>query len=561
MVLTPIDFYYLLKELKKIEESNLKKIYKSENNFVFEFKKKKDKFYLVVGKNFCYLDDEKPEETEAKGFVNFLFDRLKDKRLIKIEQNDFNKILVLHFSDFDLILEFIGKGNIILCQDNKITGCLYSREFKDRKVLVEEEYKFPVGIELGKYLKTKDENLLNEIHIGKIYKEEILSGETLESLLNKKPLPYIYFKENEMFFVSPFKIETLQNLKSKEVESFSKAIREFFSEKKKTKTEIIKEGQKKNLNKCLREEEKFREEADLLLKYKPEIETAVREFKKEKRIVEPIKEIVEKRGIIILELGGIELNLNINAEVKDEINLLYKKSKKARKKIERIKKLLPEKIGVKEKMRKTVKGKKEWYEQFRYFYTSDSFLIVAGKDTDTNEKLIKKYCKRSDIVLHAHIPGSPFGVIRSEGKEITKQAIEEAAQFVACYSRFWISKLGIADVYWVKPEQVSKTAKGHIKKGSFMIYGKRNFLRVELKILIGVNEDFEVVKYPANSLKKPKNFVVIVPGEKEGKELAELIKLKLTEKAKKEDKNKILEINPDEFLRIVPYGKGDLLAN
>ena len=559
MVLTPLDFYYLAKELKKIEYGILKRVYKSED-YVFEVKLKKEKVYLVVGKNFCYLDSQKPEEIETKGFVKYLSTKLKNKRLLKTEQNDFNRILVLKFQVYNLILEFIGKGNIILTdKENKIVSCLIQREFKDRKVLVGEEYKFPPSIEIEKHLKTKDENLLNKLHLGETYKNEILKGKNLDKLLNQKITPRVYLKKGCKFFVSPIELKTLKNLKFERKESFSAAIKELFSEKKKPKVEVIKDFQKANLEKYKIEERKFKKLANLVLKYKNGIEKSIEKFKREKEILEPIKE-VSKKGDIILEIEGENIKLDINKELKKQIDNFFGKSKKMREKSKKIEKLLAEKIILKEKSIKKEKVKKEWYEQFRYFYTSDNFLVVAGKDADTNEKLIKKYCKKNDIVLHAYIPGSPFGIIRSEGREITQQAIKESAQFVGCYSRFWVSKLGVADVYWVKPDQITKQAKGYLKKGSFMIYGKRNFLRVELKLVIGVNEKFEVIKYPENSAKKPAKYsIILVPGELEGKRLVEEITSKLVEKAKKEDNEKILKINPDEFLKIVPFGKGKVI--
>ncbi|MCK4729880.1 MAG: NFACT family protein [Candidatus Aenigmarchaeota archaeon] len=573
-MLTPLDFHYLVKELRILERCKLKRIYKSEN-IVFEFKPKKGIFSLVAGKNFCYLDPEKPKEKETKGFINFLSERLKGKTLIKIEQDKFNKILVLDFSDYQVILEFIGRGNIILCQEGKIAGCLFQREFKDRKIRVGEKYIEIESENIENYLETKDEELLKKIHIGKIYTEEILKNKNLKELLNKKISPRIYFKDDVTFvakqrctvqrtseyFVSPFELDTLKNLRSEKKESFSLAIKEVFSEERKTKTELIRENQKKTLEKYKREIVKFKEQADLFFEHKSEVENAIKIYKENKKIITPIKDVLEKKGVVIIELEGNKIELNINIDLKEETNKLYKKSKKAREKIRRIELLIEKPIELKEsKFSKKQNIKLQWYEHFRYFHTSDNFLVVAGKDTDTNEKLVKKYCKKNDIILHAHIIGSPFGIIRNEGKKITEQAIKEAAQFVGCYSRFWISKLGIADVYWVTPDQVSKTGKGHVKKGSFMIYGKKNFLRNELIIYIGINDNFEIVKGPFESIKKhAKYFVGLIPGGKEGKELGELIKLKIFEKAKKEDVEKIKQINLDEFLKVVPYGKGEIL--
>ncbi len=559
-MLTPLDFHYLVKELKILERCKLKRVYKSENT-VFEFKPKKGILSLITGKTFCYLDPEKPVEKETKGFINFLSERLKGKILIKIEQDKFNKVLVLDFSDYQVILEFIGKGNIVLCQEGKIVGCLFQREFKDRKILVREKYTEIESENIEDYFETKDEESLKKIHIGKIYTEEILKNENLKKLLNKEFSPRIYFKEEIRYFVSPFELNTLKNLRSEKKESFSLAIKEVFSEERKTKSELIRENQKKTLEKYKRGINKFKEQADLFFEHKSEIENAVKIYKETKKITTPIKEVLEKKGIVVIELDGNKIELNINIDMKEEINKLYKKSKKAKEKIKKIEILIEKPIEKKEsKFSKKQTIKLQWYEHFRYFYTSDNFLVVAGKDTDTNEKLVKKYCKKNDIILHAHIIGSPFGIIRSEGKEITEQAIKEAAHFVGCYSRFWISKLGIADVYWVTPDQVSKTGKGHVKKGSFMIYGKRNFLRNELIVYIGINENFEIVKGPLESIKKhAKYFVGLIPGVKEGKELGELIKLNISEKAKKDDAEKIKQINIDEFLKVVPYGKGEIL--
>ena len=559
-MLTPLDFHYLVKELKILERCKLKRIYQSDNT-VFEFKPKKGILYFVAGKNFCYLDPEKPAEKETKGFINFLSDKLKGKKLIKIQQDKFNKIFVLDFADYQVILEFIGKGNIILCQEGKIIGCLFQREFKDRKIRVGEKYAEIKSENIEDYLETKNEESLKKIHIGKIYTEEILKNNNLRKLLNKEISPRIYFKENSEYFVSPFELDTLKKLKQEQKESFSLALKEFFSEEKKTKAELILENRKKTLEKYKKEINRFRGQADLLFEHKSEIENAIKIYKENKKITTPIKEVLEKKGVVIIELNSNKINLNINTNLKEETNRLYKKSKKAKEKIKRIEKLIEKPLEKKEnKFSKKQPAKLQWYEHFRYFYTSDNFLVVAGKDTDTNEKLVKKYCKKNDIVLHAHIIGSPFGIIRSEGKEITEQAIKEAAQFVGNYSRFWISKLGIADVYWVTPDQVSKTGKGHIKKGSFMIYGKRNFLRTELIIYIGVDENFEIVKGPLESIKKhAKYFIGLVPGGKEGKEFGELIKSKLIEKTKKEDKEKIEQINIDKFLKVAPYGKGEIL--
>jgi predicted ribosome quality control (RQC) complex YloA/Tae2 family protein len=83
--------------------------------------------------------------------------------------------------------------------------------------------------------------------------------------------------------------------------------------------------------------------------------------------------------------------------------------------------------------------------------------VVAGKDTVSNEVLIKKYTKDEDVVFHAEITGSPFVVIKAEGKLVTEQVLKEAAEYAASFSRAWRENAGSADVYWVKVDQLSKS--------------------------------------------------------------------------------------------------------
>ena len=81
----------------------------------------------------------------------------------------------------------------------------------------------------------------------------------------------------------------------------------------------------------------------------------------------------------------------------------FEKAKKARKKVEgakeaiektRKKMELVKKAAAKEQKEEEVKQKararkKKWYEKFRWFITSDGFLVVGGRDATSNEIVIK----------------------------------------------------------------------------------------------------------------------------------------------------------------------------
>jgi len=212
--------------------------------------------------------------------------------------------------------------------------------------------------------------------------------------------------------------------------------------------------------------------------------------------------------------------------------------------------------------------RKEWFEKFRWFLTSEGFLVVAGKDAVSNEVLIKKYTDEHDVVFHADVAGAPFVVVKAEGKEPTQQCLQETAEFAAAYSRGWREGFGTVDVYWVGPEQISKKSPSgeYIPRGAFMITGKRNWIRnVPLRIAIGVvvkeNGEISFIGGPVDAVKaKTNTYVTVMPGNQSGKELFKRILAILAEKAPKENREKILKASVEEIRDFVPYAMGRVLS-
>ncbi len=148
--------------------------------------------------------------------------------------------------------------------------------------------------------------------------------------------------------------------------------------------------------------------------------------------------------------------------------------------------------------------------------------MVAGKDTVSNEVLIKKYTTQEDVVFHAEISGAPFTVVKAEGKTIPEQTLREAGEFAASFSRAWRENAGSADVYWVKVDQLSKSGPSgeSVPHGAFAVVGKRNWIRgVPLKVAVGiiVDEETGFVGGPVDAVKaKTKAYVVLVAGRLRG---------------------------------------------
>ncbi|EGT57102.1 hypothetical protein CAEBREN_19463 [Caenorhabditis brenneri] len=122
-----------------------------------------------------------------------------------------------------------------------------------------------------------------------------------------------------------------------------------------------------------------------------------------------------------------------------------------------------------------------WFEKFRWFISSEGYIVVAGRDAQQNELLVKKYLRPNDIYMHADVRGASSVVIRNksfeESQEIPPKTLTEAAQMAVCYSNAWEATV-TASAWWVRPEQVSRTAPTgeYLPSGSFMIRGKKNFM-------------------------------------------------------------------------------------
>jgi len=187
-------------------------------------------------------------------------------------------------------------------------------------------------------------------------------------------------------------------------------------------------------------------------------------------------------------------------------------------------------LGRREKIEKGPDRKKEWYEKFRWFFTSEGFLVIGGRDATTNEIIIKKHAMKGDLVFHTDMAGSPFFVLKSEpGKEFGEASKKEAADATASFSRAWKLGLKASDVFYVEPEQVTKEARAgeYVTKGAFIIKGKTNYLDNEIDVALGLREE-AVMAGPKTAVRTHcKEWVTISQGEGKPSAIAKKIRSKI----------------------------------
>lgn len=288
------------------------------------------------------------------------------------------------------------------------------------------------------------------------------------------------------------------------------------------------------------------------------------------------KSIDESRGVLLLDLSGVEVSIDVFSTINQNAQRYYERSKSMREKrdgaeraLESTRKQLeilserefsPEEMVLKPK--RVIRIKQHWYTRFRWFISSDGFLVVGGRDADTNEELVKRHMEKDDLFMHADAQGAPAILIKTEGYEVPETTFKEAAVFAVSYSNLWKSGFYEGDCYWVRPDQVSKTPEAgeYITKGSFIIRRRRNYMRnvpVGVSIGVEIDEETRVIGGPLESIsEKGKYRVELEPGEMEANQLSKEIFDRFLELASVEDENVIKKVaTPDQIRLFLPPGR------
>jgi len=468
--------------------------------------------------------------------------------------------------------------------------------------------------------KTHRCNALGNVEVDAIFDE--LQG-LLSAVSDFKTEPNIVLAEDGSFVdVAPFKLKRYETFKSKSYGSFTEALDEYFlrataADKAVASVEVDKLTREAERLKrivaeqeqALREDEKKAEHdkqiGDTVYAHSSEFQAFLNRFTEAKRAgkdwqsliseimtakTHPFVESFDARNLLAnVCVDNLRFSLNLRRTLYENAAEYYERGKKAKQKsagalaaLEESRKKLAEieqkilraeeekTVKPMEIMEELVKRKvkrKEWYEKFRWFTSSDGFLVVAGKDAVSNEVLVKKYAAEEDPVFHAEVAGAPFVVVKTEGKTASEHALHEAGEYAAAFSRAWREGAGSADVYWVKPSQLTKSGPSgeYVPHGAFAVNGKRNWMRnVPLKIAIGVveGEKTRFVGGAVDAVKaQTKVYVTLVPGDVAGKEFLKQILQALTLQLPKEQREKGGKTPIERVREFVPYTKGRLIKN
>lgn len=586
---TPPSFPMLLR--KRIKGAHVESITQHNFDRVIKIRVKKDKYYTIIVElfdkgNIILLDDEdniiqplkrkQLSERDISSKREYVFPKERGINPIEVTKEELSELFKNADSDAVRTLAMNGLGS------------LYAEEIIQRaNNTVEIDKNTPtsqLSDEQIAEIHNSMQELFDNLKDGSI-KPQIVKKDSKEDVV---PLDLIKYDDFEKTFYNDFN-EACDEFYSKKVNSTIKNVKEAAWNKKVKKFEKRLNLQQETLDNFEKTIKESKHKGEVIYSNYPTIENIInvvnnawsndysfkeigkilKKAKKDGMVEAQIYESIDKMGVLTLNISDTSFNINPKLTIPENAEIYYEKAKKAKRKtkgaliaIENTKKQL-EDIKSKKDIamenvsvpKKRIKKNLKWYEKHRWFISSNNTLVVGGRDANSNELIVKKYLEPNDIYLHADIHGASSVSIKLNGEELNENIIKESGEFAASFSSAWSMGFTTQDVYWVHPDQVTKTPESgeFLKKGSFVIRGHRNYIRsarVRLGIGIVDYEGKRIMAGPVDALEAHcDNFVVLKPGFTKKEAIAKKILHKINE----DDL-----ITLDDIIRVLPSGKCDI---
>ncbi len=192
-----LEYHALVDELKEYEGKFFGKFYRIDNN-LFRIKLGSRNLMIKLS-NYAYLSDKSfIGSEEPDSFVMAIRKRTFNRRIVKVVQPGFERIIEFHFEDGRLIFEMFSKGNIIyINRDGVIQLVLYPESWRDREIRKGVEYKYPPGKKSPFEVKPEDISIngkrtliagvLSKISLSPKYMEEAFNRVGLDPKMKADP--------------------------------------------------------------------------------------------------------------------------------------------------------------------------------------------------------------------------------------------------------------------------------------------------------------------------------------------------------------------------------------
>jgi len=549
--------------------------------------------------------------------------RLKLKKIKQIGSERIAYFIFEGFGkEFILVGEFFGDGNILLCsKDMKILALQHSIDVRHRKLSVGLEYAQPPEngldifniseldfVELGttdivsakwlgrtlglpkKYVEgifqiadvdpKKIGNLLTPKEIKKIFETtkkivtDVVSGNHNPIIIRNEKTEVVPLKlgtpEGEITNVDDF-IKGLDIVFTENIVKKGKSIQSSGSDKKIKELQTQISEQEKAIEIVKERSKNITNVANSLFEMVSKGIMSIDDKNAQEILASNNAKLTSEKGFSLIVIQDEKIKINTNASLQSIASLLFNEAKKqssAINSIQTIKERTEQKLKKFQSKTDSEKDlvmiseirKKHWYERYRWFYTSDGFLAIGGRDAASNSAVVRKHLVKNDRIFHGDIFGSPFFILK-EAENVPDTSMNEVAHATVCFSRAWREGMYGVSAYWVNPEQVKKSAPSgeFLPKGSFTIEGQRNFIKSDtLRLAVGIiplDDDYVLTCGPPDPIKKNSIcYAIIEPHGTEMVDVAKKIRIEFSKLQEEITK----KISIDDFVRVLPPGKSQI---
>ncbi|GBH35041.1 fibronectin-binding protein [Nitrosopumilus zosterae] len=524
--------------------------------------------------------------------------------------------------EFVLVGEFFGDGNILLCNnDMKILALQHSIEVRHRKLSVGLDYVQPPtsGTDIFNISESDFEDLkttdlvcakwfgrtlgLPKKYVEGIFEISNVDGKKIGNLLTAEETKRIFDTtkkivsdivsgnhdpiivrngkaevlpvrlgkmEGEVIKANSF-IEGLDTVFTENIVEKGKSIQSSGSDKKIKELETQISEQEKAIETVKERSKNITNVANSLFEMVSHGIVSIEDNSAHKILANNNAKLITEKGIPLIVIQDEKIKINTKAPLQSIASVLFNEAKKqsgAIKSIQEIKERTMKKLEKLQNKTESEKDitviseirKKNWYERYRWFFTSDDLLAIGGRDAASNSAVVRKHLVKNDKIFHGDIFGSPFFILK-EAQNAPDRSMNEVAHATVCFSRAWKEGMYGVSAFWVNPEQVKKSAPSgeFLPKGSFTIEGQRNFIKSDtLKLAVGIipqDDDYVLTCGPPDPIKKKSICYAII--EPHGLELVDVAK-KIRIEFLKMYEDIVKKINLDEFVRVLPSGKSQI---
>lgn len=604
-----LDFHAFISVYSsEIAGSFIKKIFQiSANEFVIQIYRsdvKRRNLMVSLTKGVFFYDPRTPDEASAVAMI--LRKSLSERKIVSIQQINFDRVVRIELNTGqEIILELFREGNLIITDSGLISFVFNPREWRNRKLVKGEKY-IPPGLSDPLSYSANDlervfveskgsivQTLATRMNLGGDIAEEVafrmgIDKDTTSKSLSSRSSEILseikaVVKEseaNKAFYygrdqvISPIVLNHIGTEPEKTFDDLSEGYRFYldnYPEESSRETPLERriESQKKSIVEFTNLMDRYQEMGTVIMSNLSAVSSILKEFGKRinstglKSITDiggrKISDIDPVRKRFRISIQDTDIILDYTVSAGENANMVFGEAKNYRSKIkgaqsaiEESKKQMIESAKRPATMRKRPKF---WFEVYHWFRSSEGFLVIAGRDAKSNEKIVKKHLSDRDIYVHADIYGAPSTIIKVEGEiKPGDDTIREAGSFAVSFSRAWAAGITSGTAYWVLPSQVSKTPESgeYVSKGSWIIRGKRNYV-FDLPIRLAIckvsenNMQIPFIGPPSSTDQMEGKKIVITPGSQKRSQIAKIIASEL-------------EFPQEEIEGILPSGNAQIVS-